>query len=1529
MKLGETSDPVYAYSFFVQEGYSTPAWPYDKAVKTLEMIDGSVDVVNFGAREHRDAQFSLNWSNRAAQAALKNFINANMGAKIRVQIENAGERVFGEQYTASVYYAYLTKARDLGEAGFTPGHQLNGYALEMDLAGTLSTSVHNAADSSQYEILFVNDCARITAGCQVANLAALNAITTKPGGSRGLTIDNLKLYIYNVRTTAWEYQYTLPDNDPSMGLKYGVFRWSAFADVSGASSGVGGEYFKSGWIVEKSFKPPRYSVDARQGPAMEHPEGYSYSVPNFSQIWKFPLDNNLAFYGAKNEAYFYDRLHGVKQLIRTGYNNRNAFDYQKLDFEIEPGVFLGTPSWPNTTAGKGNYPDAAEAVRGKPILATYGRWDKGRLQTIGFNMDAVRFPNGKKHLATIAWDSGDLELTIGLAPAEVSGILGYAYGSYPATDSRYLYAAIFAQDDQPDVNKLRRVLEVADAAGNTVLTLEKGFQAVVDSTALIILYLSNVQIVVDENEVVGLRKAGYLLDGNADTAPLQLYGEEGGVLKAIPPSTFNVVDNGLENEITVNTNNISLESKGEVTVQDAVPLALVNPFKLHSIVDKLHVNGFGYFDFGFSPRGVGSNEVKAFSISRGILPIDFGLANFMIRTWSLGLRAAYSEDFTILAWSPYEGATGYRLTRYTWMIPVVKTNRSGSSPAIIKIDTSFGGGAGVDLEDGTHLTGTGGVVTITGSTHFLAIDKSVSSAEPGEYFYTIEAVANGQAQPALKSARGRNRVVASGASALQAIPQDESIVLIWPVPSTQASFTVEQDGAAIGGMPVASATLGWHLVTGLTNNQEYTFKVYLNSLALGTDGDTWFQPAGLLNGNPIHQLLRSTDTWTAYPYRESIKYSISDLSNPAGNGLARAFTMTIRNSSNNQGDFPAAGVVFSWLWQMDKEKIADLSGSKDVRLLADFVVSSFIGDDTPVPFIIQLRGLTADGTTVFTKQYDGDGAGMTAKTPPETGAKGAYARFENLPKDLAGSNSDENYETEASAPNAAGLYTGKDLWKLYDWLFEDGAEEWLKVEYFMFSITNAVSIPAAQVNNAGLGYRIGIGGPPGANWTQVRNHKPDLYLEFTNTFEGGLSEPLFARIDGGRVDDAAGSITGTAGKIIEKAKHVTSHVIESLTGKAPLYLGNEMASRDSWIWRWQAQESRSLQDTLQTLLWNLWAIAVISPDDNVCIRTLNVDEKNNPPVFAFTPANILKDSLSKDGRRRNEIFQKFLLKYNVEPSVGDGDTTEEMLVGWDLATGKPIFSGYSRVKEDANGNLVDEDGMDGMDFLVRVSSQLYAAGVAPNEFGTDPDDPKVFEMFYRPTRPSSLLKQPVERTLPNLSTLWPEAKAPKLAMQDLTRIVIRFFALDAWYFTLSTPMKNVIYNAEINGVADAVGTPDRRLKLGDLVTVMDDFYTAGQAVKGFILDIELDSIYDGYVRLHVFCPTPPGQFGPGVDKFWDAGGPGPRRNQDLLFKGNLYGLLSEDGTFADAKGPGVRDNDNMTFPDGTLADAEGLGSGKA
>ncbi len=759
--------------------------------------------------------------------------------------------------------------------------------------------------------------------------------------------------------------------------------------------------------------------------------------------------------------------------------------------------------------------------------------------------------------------------------------------------------------------------------------------------------------------------------------------------------------------------------------------------------------------------------------------------------------------------------------------------------------------------------------------------------------------------------------------------------MAWARPPFQSQFYVEVDGADITGMPVVSQTQTFCVIPGLTNNSTYKIKVRIVTISVGAPGDTWYSPPALFFQN-IHQLKTGSNDGHSPAFDVFLDNSRSNVQNPllfptfvAGGEVATApnyqgllqlcyVARNLKNAAAIHAGFPACAIVFSWAIRLNHDEIGDLSDAKDVRLLCDFVTRLHVDLSTPIPLTIQMRGLRRDKSTAFgVIQYPA----LTGKAPTETGAKGGFFQFYNLPEAHGGAVNDVNYNTAATGANVNGLYTGKDMWKIPDYAFENSAAIWRETQYLVFSITNAAPVAYDLVRPWDRGFQIGLGGPPGATWNMVKGHKNDYFLEVTREFKGGLDQPQYIRIDGGK-KDVDGSITGTAGAPIEIMRHMADDVIRSMLGYKPTYLGTEMKSRLSWLGRWQTQKAMSTQETLDLIARNLHCFFIMGPDDKLISRSLDINDPNVPVVFTFTDSNCLEIG-KPDMRKRSEMFQKFRLQYSIEPSRGE-KPTEEMLLGFDLATSKALNAGYSLIRETVDGTLVQQDNPQQLTDLCRLSIQINTAGLGPNEFGVAANDDKVYEWHYRPTSPSLASGQPVERDLPGMGS----AKMPKMAMQDLARMVVQFYAMDSWYLSITVSLRNLFYNSAITGLKDEAGTPDNRLKLGDVVNLNSYFHTANQPVKFFIADIDLTQAYTGRATLYLFAPIPPGQFGSLIDNVWDAGIL-PRNEANYLFKGSLYGLLSENGTYADAGIVGSRNETLNRFPDGTYADPDGSGTGKA
>lgn len=1551
MRFGETASDLYATSFGLGPDYECPAWPYDETIKILEAEDGSViEVVNFGAREERRCDFTLVQMSRTEFYALSAFCEANKGLRIRVEFESDAERVFGQQspYNGPAIYAYLIAHTPLGESGFTAGHELYSYSMTLDWAGLSATSVPNALESSDIDVLIDVDCVQAYPGCTVANLAALTAVTpAPPDGSKGVTRDTLKVYIMTRESGSptWRFIYSLPSNNPDLGLVDGIFHWSEFADLSSSAPGIGGIAYKSGIIRAKSVRLSRYSAGhVRNKPGIERLEGFKFSIKMQERTHLYPLENNISFYEAKVSVSFYFRGIGVRKLVRTGVNNKNSFDYSDYEFEVEPRAFGGNAGFPSRVYDSVNFPNHATSMEGEPIIQTYGRWQVGELQAATWTTREVRWPSGRRSLGFVAYVPETRVLTLDIVSSDVLTVLKLAaladYAAQVGTaGGKLLYVKIEEQDDQPEKGVLKKVTAIAASGANLALTLSEGFAVPPTTAARLLIHLSITDLVISDRPCIGMRAPGYL----RGAAGLQVFGApdkaesegEDYELFPVPSKIFKVVGSD-ENRLAVDSDYLSLQSDGNFTSLTEHNLPLDPLYHLHQRIDKISGGPvpYRYFDFGLTLEGEPSSEVEVTPVAS---VTSIGMTSGFVTVGQGQVRAAFSPTSVRLIWTPWPDATGFKIQR---CIVVTVTTPMPSGPngklsnnatsRLRKLDTTFG---------------TSGSVTVSGAT-YTYVDSTPPATNPGvEFEYWVTPIIAGQNLFRGVSNIGRIQPAPSAAPTLYAVSRDSGILVAWVPPVSQARVVVELDSGsgfnAAPGMPILSSTQDTHLITGLANNTRYKVRIKVGTIVSGATGDVWYISPSTEADWAVWQLKTGSNDGSTDVNFISLHAARSSVQHPALYAAARqvaqdwtayvlAFEYAIKNRPANQGvGLPAFSTVAAWSYRVDHDELARqmggataMSGAKDVRLLINMVVRCFSGDNTPENVTIQLWGIKKDGTKLILGKH----SDLQTRAATESGSYGAYARFLNLPSSMGGRDADTDYKNEETGSNADGLYTGKNLWRLPDHLFEDDAYEWCQIETLVFAITHSQPIAEAKVRPTAKGLRLGFGGQSGQTWEMIRDHKGELHLEVLREFSGGVKKPQYARIDGG-IKDLDGSVTGTAGKPIEKALDIIDDVCQSMLGYKPKRIGSELASRANWLWRYRAKPKKTSTQILELFARNIHGFFTITEDDEVCLRSLDVDDGGAVPVFDVDASKNIAGGIGMpEIRPRNEIFQSFKLMYNLNVVTGKCD--EEMSIGWDMARGVPIQRGYRNVSLNSQGRVEAVGSLDNLDLMCQVSHLLHAPSGRGNDYGVE--SPEEYEMFYRPTAVDQVTLEKVEATLPNLEQVWGSACfTPKHSMRALMQKVVKHKFVSAWYFSVKWPLSYLIYNASINGVSDAAGTQCRYIQIGDVGYFSDYHHTKNQKIKCKILDIDPSTWYDSFITVWLFAPRPPGQLGWLIDPEWDASGPGLRRNEDYLFEGNLYGLLDEEGTAVDAGAPGPRDNSEYTFPDGTDADAQGFGSGKA
>jgi hypothetical protein len=278
---------------------------------------------------------------------------------------------------------------------------------------------------------------------------------------------------------------------------------------------VVGALYKAGLINQGSVTFPNIRADVSKGPAIERLEGFRFAVKNVDPFWTFAVDNKITFHGALVREMIYDRANQKLVTVRTGINYQNTFDYTNYTFQVEPRVLNDSRSYPDQDVTAAAYPYSDGSQRGKPVISTYGRWQRGRLQVLNFSVSPQRLPSGQRFLTFD--DYAALVLTLYVDIAEITGLLGITDpGDYPGTDGvRFLYVRIERQEGNPDEGRIRRVAAIADGGGGTTdFTLARAFAADPDGTGIFELYLSSVQLAIDDERCIGFDAANYLVVGS-------------------------------------------------------------------------------------------------------------------------------------------------------------------------------------------------------------------------------------------------------------------------------------------------------------------------------------------------------------------------------------------------------------------------------------------------------------------------------------------------------------------------------------------------------------------------------------------------------------------------------------------------------------------------------------------------------------------------------------------------------------------------------------------------------------------------------------------------------------------------------------------------------------------------------------------------------------------------------------------------------------------------------------------------------
>lgn len=1508
MKLGETIDSIYSLTLNLTERLQGSEYPLAESAILLTMEDGSFQWVNYGARVENTAELEFFDLPKSDYFTLNTYLKSKLGSKIRFTLSNDAENPWTESSflnNGSYFYATITGITDQGEEDFSVSKQLYSIKIQISYTGLNATDVPNTLDSSLLDVCIEVDT--VLANYTVSNYSALTAISNPVGGSVGFTTSDRKVYIYDLSRSLWQFQKTIAPDSADLGFVNGVFYWSAFADISAGSPGnTLMALYKAGLINRETITFPNSGLDPSKGPGVETLEGFSFAIFNDEKFSSYVNTHKINLYGALVKQKFYDRTNARMVLNRTGGNYNNSFDYHNYTFQIEPEILKGGKSYPDTTYSKSANPNVASEMIGKPVISTIGRWKKGEIQASNFTLKEQKFPNGRRFLSRVAYNAGLKRVTVNIGTSEFLKLIDYAATTdYPGTNPvKYLYLQIVSQNEQPDINKIIRIDTIAANGSNTDLTLATSYAKDPDGSAVFQVFMSVVELTIDDDKCIGFRTPNYIISAanGVTNIPMQLYAKINDTVEQIPDSYYKVLGSD-ENKLTLNGDNLDIDNFGTVSLKEDVEIDRIDSNDVKRILCPADPSTF---DFGFIPDGLLSPKLKSFA---GADPYPN----------PYGVYGVQSSDRITIAWGRQYTADLGRLIGAGDKIIVSRFRYANMKDGLDR----------AKLLDVTKFT-------ISDYTKTYYVDTGMDPAFV--YLYQIQYVDSSDSPISRVYAFEASRTGLNGGYKLDVSANTNvnlkvigsmsvtglEATLIWNKIPGQRQVKIFRDGVLIVTLDTTTGTYlnatAYQVPFSVEVLREWYIQV--SNSNVGTNNDRWYIEDGYTMSD-LWELQLNTDPTDSRKYIELLDNDVSE--------SQRGYKVT---TFTNGTGIPAAGSVFTWMLRLNHTSFPDLSNARDVRLLSDFVVRSFYDTHTQQPIFIQLRGIRSDGTSIVLQQYTGGGSGLQGKEL----SQGAFLQFVNLPTNKGGD--DANYNTENQSSNTDGKYTGKDMWRLPDWLFEDEAQEWNKIEYLMFAVTNSTFIIPAAVDYTQKGYKIGLGALSGVIHPFTSVNKDHYYIQYVKEFEEGIDTPQFGRIDGGVIDDSTGFFTGTPNLIIERGRHVLNYIVYKMLGYKPLYIGTEMKSRDNWIVRYQSKDAIDPMSMLDLLCKNFWCCMVISPDDKIYARTLNLDEPRVNTVLTIDQTNIVKDSVTRPVfRKQSEIYQQFKFKTNYEPSeavvaadpneakIKNRSYTEEIVVGWDLQKGTKISGGFSRKQLDTYGNIIDniDEGDEKKLYeLCKTSSLLYTTGGKINQFGYDKD--QLLEFFYRPTVEDPKTGQMIEDELPNLNTLHgPMIKSPMRTIQDRIAMEVKFRVLNGWKFSLRMPLKYVIYSSDVAGISDEFSTPDYKLKKMDKVNFNHPFYTDGSNIQCLISNIEPE-FYRGTVVITLYAPKPPGQTPGYIDHIWDASF-GSRNSSDYVFKNNDNGLTNELGTFADA-GFGARNIANFKFPDGTLADSEGEGSGQ-
>lgn len=532
------------------------------------------------------------------------------------------------------------------------------------------------------------------------------------------------------------------------------------------------------------------------------------------------------------------------------------------------------------------------------------------------------------------------------------------------------------------------------------------------------------------------------------------------------------------------------------------------------------------------------------------------------------------------------------------------------------------------------------------------------------------------------------------------------------------------------------------------------------------------------------------------------------------------------NLHENQKLLYNEGLACVRYFPITKSMRDNLKGADNVNL----ILSQVFGETTQFSSYVNNY---VDGIRVIVRVIFSDNTKSVAFSDSFTNSIGditsnntSYISINNKPSWLDRNSVDADFTSVAGSTTlSSGLecHTGGDLITLSSALFDStnylfADATGLEISFTPLSTTPPTTSEAQGINFSRFFIRSFKDDSAPSIYLDTDRHKidtRDFYLSYEKTFDIDKGV-FFAKLDGGRTD--------IDGEIIESPIEITTDIFTKKIGKEVSFTG--MDTRNRWKLRKQFFENQNIRSITQEMADNLFCSAVLKTDGSVDFKSLNLSDYSSP-LFTFTDAHILKDSISRiKFKKADKIYNRFVFNFN-----------------WDWARNK--YLNQVVIYLDENNVLQIEGLKESWQNALRVKYQDFFT-FSKEYFGSGQNIEKQFDLkWFYDERKSSI----------NTRDWQPEGAIGNYISKSLN-----YFIFNSWEFTFKIPMSYVIYNTNVT---------NNKIEEGDFIRLQSYFFSNNDNVDCFVKGIKPD-FYNATAQISVICPEPPEIAANFYDYRWDG-----------------------------------------------------------